>query len=418
MNMKASIAQLAVYHGLPHEEAQKLKEYAEQAATWIKQLRSAAAKGDGKKVRSLAKAALRSYAFKVCGVMRDGLQGLKPVTLLAVEERAAALNPFRPIKEAVMARLRQKHDGNWRITLDFNWKRRALINVAACVLDTILPRFDFDYLESGKGRDNAITYLKLMIDSEDYQYVVTADIKNCFGSAIKKMVANLLPIPAPVTRHVLLIENGVEVEVRPHRTAPALSLNAGAVPVTDEAARLGLPQGSAASSLIMRRAVLGPVLAQLPFAADLVLYQDDVAVAVKTKGEANAVLEALKTTLSSTPAGPLAIGQSDIRHIEAGFVFLGYRVVRKPPKHGGHLHVHPAAKSYARAEEEAHRRYVKAGGGRSGNKAIISYWRKDWRPAWPLWKSTPRAAQYQRLSYRARVWPKLESGAAMPAKTS
>jgi hypothetical protein len=39
------------------------------------------------------------------------------------------------------------------IGLDFDWKRRALINLAACILDAILSRFDFDYLDHGRGRD-------------------------------------------------------------------------------------------------------------------------------------------------------------------------------------------------------------------------------------------------------------------------
>jgi hypothetical protein len=101
VNIEASIAQLAVYHGLSSEESSKLKEYAKQAATWMRQLGSAAAKTDHKRVRSLAKAALRSHAFKVCGVMRAGLDGLKPITLVKVEERAAILNPFRLPKEPV-----------------------------------------------------------------------------------------------------------------------------------------------------------------------------------------------------------------------------------------------------------------------------------------------------------------------------
>jgi hypothetical protein len=73
--------------------------------------------------------------------------------------------------------------------------------VAACILDAILPRFDFDYLDHGRGRDDAIRFLKTIIDKHDYRYVVTADIKDCFWSASKKEVTSLLPLPAKVTRH-------------------------------------------------------------------------------------------------------------------------------------------------------------------------------------------------------------------------
>ena len=132
-----------------------------------------------------------------------------------IDLRAAQLNAFRPVKERVTAHLIPKDDGKHRVVVDFGWKRRSLIDMATCVLDAILPRFDFDFLDAGAGGyDGAMVHLRERIVGEGHSYVVTMDIKECFRSATKEKVVNLLPFPAKVARNVLLMGKGVAVQVK------------------------------------------------------------------------------------------------------------------------------------------------------------------------------------------------------------
>jgi hypothetical protein len=125
-------------------------------------------------------------------------------------------------------------------------------------------------------------------------------------------VVNLLPFPEKVTRNVVLIGKEVEIRVKlPKDIAVDSPRGLSARSEADEAARQGLPQGSPASGLIVRRAVLGPLLAQLPFSEDIALYQDEVAVPTKTQAEAGAVRETLKVKLATSPVGPLTIREED-----------------------------------------------------------------------------------------------------------
>jgi hypothetical protein len=175
-----------------------------------------------------------------------------------------------------------------------------------------------------------------------------------------------------------------------------------AVNEADEAARQGLPQGSPASGLIMRRAVLGPVLAQQSFTHDLALYQDEVVVAVKTQAEAGATSEILKSILSTSPAGSLTIGQHRIKHICEGFAFLAYHMSKTK---AGKLHIKPRLRAFARAENKAVARYLEAGAGAAGLKALVLYL-KRWRRSLGLWNATWTGKWYQWLALFAGTWHK------------
>jgi hypothetical protein len=370
----------------------------------VDELAAAAASGDYKKVRRLAEKAMSLYSLKVCSVLRRGLKGIENATLVDIELRAGQLNAFRLIKERVLAHLQPKDDGTYRVVVDFGWKRRSLVDMAVCVLDAVLPRFHFDFLDAGAGGYNGATlHLQEKIASKGHNYIVTVDIKECFRSATKEKVVNLLPFPAKVARNVILIGKGVEVKVKlPEGTANDSLSGITAISEANEAARQGLPQGSPASGLIMRRAVLGPVLAQQSFAHDLALYQDEVAVAVETLAEAGATLETLKSIFSTSPAGPLTIGQQRVKHISKGFAFLAYYMSRTKL---GKLHIKPRLRAFARAEDRAIARYLGAGAGHAGLKALVLYLRR-WRRSFPLWNANWWGKWYQWLELFAGTWHK------------
>jgi hypothetical protein len=395
---------------LSSPEMLALEYHAKQYRRWIKQLRSAQAAGNKKKVQRIVRKLLTAFSPKVCAVARTArLQDAElPTTLFYLEERAARLNPFRAVPEPVVLRFRPKHDAGSRPIFSFGWRRRAPAQICFDILDQLLPKYAFDYLDKGKGGvDEAVLRLRRLIDSGSYHFVVVVDIKNCFGSVDKERVAKLLPLPATVVRHVLLLGDEAKVVVKPPKGDTGTTPGSPGMEA-DEAARRGLPQGCSTSGMIVRRAVLGPMLAALPFADRLVLFQDEVAVVVKDMAEAEVVLGTLRSMLSAGPGGPLPIGRCQVRHVEQGFDFLGYYTRRKPVVWGGELHSHPSARAYRKAEAMAAQRYSKAGQGWAGVMAVGRYFGR-WRASFRLWKPNRLSRIYQWLEFLASPLPRPSS---------
>lgn len=137
---------------------------------------------------------MSSHSLKVCSIVRRGLNDCKNATLVDIDRRAGHLNAFRPIKERVAARLIRKDDGTYRVVVNFGWKRRSLIDMAACVLDTILPRFDFDFLDAGAGGYDAATlHLQGQIAGKGHNYVVTVTSRSAFGPQQRRRWSTCYP---------------------------------------------------------------------------------------------------------------------------------------------------------------------------------------------------------------------------------
>lgn len=411
MNVFASTVQAGRNLGLTALEMRLLQIHARRLQALFDRLQKAVQQGNKRDQRQILHQILRSFSAKVCAVARtiQPETAQLPITLEELERRASMLNPFRTVPGRVIVKLKPKHDGGWRPVAAFGWQRRALMCVCVDILQVVLPHQPFDFLQRGKGGvDKAIMRLQELLDSVG-SVVVTADIANCFGSVDQKKVTKLIALPKSVVRHVLLL--GEEAKVKVKCPEGVMGFPPGS-PGTeaDEAVRQGLPQGCPASGLIVRRAILGPMLAALPFADRLVLFQDEVAVVAKDKAEAEVILTTLRSILSANPAGPLTIGHERIRHIEEGFDFLGYFTQRKPPKWGGKLHSHPSARAYRRAEQISQSRFDKAGDPIAGLKAISTYIRQ-WRTSFRLWKPNYLSKSYQWFELMARLrWrtPKIE----------
>jgi hypothetical protein len=405
MNLRASISQRGKNLGLSATEQAVLDRHACHAQALLDELAAARTIGDHNRIRSLAGEAMSSYDLKSCSVVRHGLKGVKNATLAEIEHRADQLDAFHRVPEPVIAYLREKGDGTTRVVVDFGWRRRSLIDMTVCILDTVFPRFPFDFLDAGAGGYDAATlHLMGSLTTKGHEYVTTVDIKQCFRSATKEKVAAALPLPGKVTRNVILVGKGVEVRVKlPEGLRADSPQGRTAYLEADEAARQGLPQGSPASGLIMRRAVLGPVLAQQSFSDDLALYQDEVAVTSKTKAQSQALAETLKLIFSTSPAGPLTIGQKRISPISEGFSFLAYHTSWKANL--GKLHVKPRFRAFTRAEERAATKYLAAGGGLPGLKAMSVYL-KRWRRSLRLWNANWYGKLYQWIAMFSAPWGK------------
>jgi hypothetical protein len=279
-------------------------------------------------------------------------------------------------------------------------------------LSVVYPRPSFDFSAKGKGGVTAATKrLHKLIEEGGYEYVVTVDIKDFFGSAIKKKVGELGPLPEKVVNNVLLVQDDVKIVVKPNQGSWEGLLVPYMLPVvecvaTDEAARRGMPQGCTASPIIMYGAVLGPMLSTLPFVDRLVLVGDDLAVPVKDKPEGEAVLETLKSLYAASPVGLLTIGRHKVSHIKDGIDFAGYRTRLKKrwinptmatqSEDSGldwYLHVRPSLRAYEKFEQRADKRFKKNGGGLSAWKQVVLYM-KRWTASFSLWKPTHLSKLY------------------------
>lgn len=362
--------------------------------------------GDAKRAKHWTGKVLRSDDSRICALVRTATPNpdVPPLTLDAIISVAWTLNPFKPIPGRPVIQVKQKSEGGHRITVAFNWHRKALQRICSDLLDIHFPYPDFDFQKPGAGGPSAaIQHLKQLID-QGYDYVVVIDLKNFFGSANKKKVEDLLPFAPAVTQNVLTIRDAEKVKVAlPNEDCMDSPPNAPSIVEADEAARQGVPQGSSTSSIIMYRGVLGPLLGALSFADRIVLFGDDIAIPVKDKLEGEAVLKALEAALASTPVGLLHIGRHDIRRVSSGVDFLSHRIIRKPAKSGGHLHVRPSPKAYKRFYARAEAKYSKACGGKAGYLRVMLYM-KQWLRSFPLWKPNALSKLYVFLELQAFPW--------------
>jgi hypothetical protein len=403
---------------LSTDELRELAQFAKRYQRRLDQRERAQQEDDLKGAEHHTKGILNSFGAKVCGTVRAiKLQpGQVPPTFAHIKERADTLNPFHAIPEPVSTWLEPKAAGGCRQLVSFGRKRRALQIMCADILSVAYPVAPFDYSARGKGGVGAATaFLHKIIMEGDYQYVVTVDIRDCFGSAIKKKVGELLPLPEKVVNNVLLVQDDVTVVVKPDKGKwngflfpnhlPAVSTIA-----TDEAARRGVPQGSSASGIIMYRAVLGPLLCTLPFADRIVLVGDDLAVPVKDMLEGEAVLKALKSLYAASPVGLLTIGRHSLSHVKHGFDFASYHTRLKPKWKAvlddvteWYLHVRPTLRAYEKFEHKAAKKFHEAGGGLPGWKQVILYM-KCWMASFPLWKPNYSSKLYLWLELQAGSW--------------
>jgi len=327
-----------------------IKKFAAKHQKQLDKLRALIDAGSEEDGRRLARSILTSYSAKICGVVRT-IRG--DTNFEKIARAARGLNLFESLEEPIQQIVTGGPGRASRFVLDFGPRRRAAQRIVADVLDVMLPRFEFDHLAKGKGPEHSMLRLQHHIEEEGHDHVVVLDVKNCFRSADKEKIVTLLPIPHQVTRHTVLVRADVTVTAPtqmkeelfnlPMLLAQHISVEA------DTAARQGLPQGGSTSTLIMSRAVLGPLLAATGFSDRLVLYGDDIAVCAKGMGQARETFKALRSSLENSPAGPLSIGRHSILPTSQVVSFTKYGFKRTSE---GFLRIRPSRLSYKRYAEK------------------------------------------------------------------
>lgn len=352
----------------------------------LKQLARAAMAGKKKKIRHLLHMILNSPAAKLSALVRTIRYDADapPYTLMELLRRVRFLFPYAAIDEEVTLRFKEKHTGEWRPVIDFGWRRRALQQLCADILKVLLPAYSFDFMERGNGgADGAAEHLGSSIKEGKYDFVLTVDIKNCFRSVNKEGIAQLLPLHPKVTNNVVLITGDVTI-----RKEPPIGVDADAFQHTineaDTAARQGIPQGSSVSSLIMSRAVLGPLLNASPFAKRVIMYGDDIAIPAKSEDEAEVIYKALRFLLENTgPGGPLTIGYHNIWCVENYVNFCKYKLKRTPNIFGADIRYSPSTRGLQRFDQKVKRIYLEATEGEE--QVRVAKYVTAWKKAYPHW---------------------------------
>jgi len=385
---------------LSKAEAAEMSYYAKTYQRWLHQLEASAVAADTHKARHIAGQVTRKFPAKICALVHEiDHEQADHWSLPLIKAMAGEVHPNCCIPETVRLSFEIKSNGGYRPVLSFGLKRRTAQRICSDILKYLYPLQSFDFLARGRGQHAAMLRLQQLIEEEKSQYIVTMDIKDCFGSPNKEKLRTLLQLPSWVVNHSMLIGN--EVVITPHPSVKEIpSISVPEYVKENGAARRGLPQGSSASPLVMYRAVLGPLLATLSFADRLVVHGDDIAVAAKDLATAEAYFKTLKSILSTSPVGPLAIGRNRISTVGEGADFLGYRIKRKPHHYGGHMHIHPSGRSFLRMEGKAQATHHKAGGGDAGEKAVQIYVSR-WIDSFGLWKPNEKARGNIRLSLAA-----------------
>jgi len=189
-----------------------------EAQELLEQLARVQKAGKKKKIKHLVSKILNSPAAKLSALVRTIYydHGASPYTLTELRKRARALFPYARIDEPVKLHFKVKDSGELRPVLSFGRQRRALQTLCADILHVLLPAYSFDFMEKGNGgADGAAEHLGSIIKEGNYDFVLTADIRNCFRSVNKAGIAQLLPLLAPVTNNVLLVPDDTTIRKEP-----------------------------------------------------------------------------------------------------------------------------------------------------------------------------------------------------------
>jgi len=244
-------------------------------------------------------------------------------------ELAHSLNLTSRCREPVLVVNQSKKNGGIRKTLNFGPIHTARQIMIAEILKQV---FDFpSYMTNAPGNGGRNTAVKHTVDQirGGMEYLVIADIANCFGSFSAGEIVDSLPLPRKVIETTILSSglNIVGDDVKPsHRRGLYLRHNNNNTHTHPLRARpAGLPQGSVASPLISLM-LLSKRTEAMPYLDQLVLYGDDICVSAANRKEAYAIRKTLQSSFNEHPAGRLEFRKLNFHTTRVGVEFLGYKI--------------------------------------------------------------------------------------------
>ncbi len=240
----------------------------------------------------------------------------RPRDAALIRSVAERMSPFEPCTEKVRISFKRKRSGRCRPLCSYELENRARQYLAKFAFEPFSAQGDNQF----GSVDRAIEHVSSALSS-GYKWAVQVDLKDCFASLDVERLAELIPMPRRVISHVF---------AEPPRGARVLGRTPGnSITFLGQMwTRLGLPQGSAAASLVANH-LIALALKEMPALGVSVFYMDDGLFLTKTKKEAEQIKDALYRVFSvDGPVGHIAFKHCMIRRASDGFDFLGYYIKR------------------------------------------------------------------------------------------
>lgn len=322
---------------------------------------------------------LNSYAAKLVSLYEANRRlphhrRVSEETLLVLAER---MDPWRCLDEPVRVRAIPKPNGGYRIIHSFNLLHRAHQILVRERLKPFASLHPGQYILKGGGRRAACAAVKSALEA-GYKWSVKLDIAAFFSSLDGEKIAKHLPVPRKVVDAILVARN-LNLDLTGIVGVPGGGLL--------DRSRRGIPQGSAASSLIGEM-MMAPVLKALPEGAMVICYADDIVILTRTRREAIAACKALLDAMEHHFAGSVRPKYAYLRRVCDGFEFLGYEFRFK---HGDAL-ARPAGMRPTVFWAKFFRRLNAAGQDRRALAKLRGYVH-SWCAAFELWEAAEMCNQ-------------------------
>jgi hypothetical protein len=315
----------------------------EHADGLLRKIRFAREDGKKKRVDYLGRLYLNSFDAKLMAVRRAYEQlppHLRPdkAELPAI---AQGIDPWKGTSEVVRVYRKRKSSkpGDYRLIMNFGIENRALQYLVLSLLEKVVEPHPRQYLLRGGVQAAVHDLANEMAKGAVCAYEL--DIKDCYPSfdGKKLQLQELTPLPKEVIDHVitsrhLQLKGGTNISdsfgpADGHEQSMKLTT------ALADAARRGIPQGSAVSPIVAE-IVLALSLNAVPALGTVFAYADNVLLLAASKSNAVAMKKALWSALEAHPVGRL---QPKAKFFAVGepIDFLGHRLTIV----NGEVHIAP-----------------------------------------------------------------------------
>jgi hypothetical protein len=302
----------------------------EHARRLLRKIRFAREDGKKKRLDYLGRLYLNSFGAKLMAVRRAYEHmptHLRPdqADLPAIAKR---IDPWKGTNEVVHVYRKPKSSkpGDYRLIMNFGIENRALQYLVLSLLEKIFEPHPRQYLLRGGVQEAVGALANAMAKGPAWAYEL--DINDCYPSFDGKKLEELIPLPKEVIEHVITsrhlnLKGGTNIWVS-FGPADGHEQSIKLTTALADAARRGIPQGSAVSPIVAEM-VLALSLNAVPAIGTVFAYADNVLLLAASKSNAVAMKKALWSALEGHPVGRL---QPKAKFFAVGepIDFLGHRL--------------------------------------------------------------------------------------------
>lgn len=305
------------------------------------------------------------------------------VSLQKIYERANQHKLKAKCLEKVTTYEKLKSDGGKRIIHDFGYVRRVRSIIASDIFSVCAPVNKWEYCKTGKSAKCIFQGVEEALKQE-YLYWAVLDIKDAFPTVRRGHILDMVDMSKLIVRELI----------------PYIGYGTSA---NKEAVQPALPQGIAASSLVLS-ALVGQALRKLPQQSTArCCFVDDLLVGAKSQAELDASIEALKGHFANLSAGPLTLITVETCDFasdpEAAIHFIGYKA--RLDKFSKEFRISPNARSFGRMKREVKNRAKKMMAKKTSYdvmEAEILNYAKNWAAQFHLWHKTASSITLYEIS--------------------